>query len=315
MKEITIRHGLSTDRRWLSDRWAPRTLWTIGVDDVLFDEESEYQRVQVVKTHDLGRMLILDGNLQAAEKDEHGYHEMIVHPALCRRGAGDGKKRVLIIGGGDGGSAREALRHPDVERVDLCDIDAKVLDAAREYLPSMWRSPGGRTLDEDPRFVAHTRDGVRFLEETDERWDLIVVDASDPIGPGTALYSDRFYGAIKRCLTATGAVSVQAGSWFYLPEVLQTVRGGLSAHFAAVTPLQCFTAIYPGGFWNLVIGTPGDDPVQVDDARAARLEGAQFYDAEAHRAAFAIGPRARAVFAAEPPPLASLSDTVEELMG
>jgi spermidine synthase len=179
----------------------------------------------------------------------------------------------------------------------------------------MWRAPNGGSLDDDPRFVAHVRDGVRYLEQTDERWDLIVVDASDPVGPGTALYSDRFYGAIRRCLTPTGAVSVQAGSWFYLPAVLQTVRKGLSAHFPVVEPLSCFTAIYPGGFWNIVVATPGDEPRDVDPQRATRLKGTQFYDAGAHRAAFAMGPRARAVFAEEPPSLDELRVTVEALMG
>jgi len=325
-RSISIRHGVSDDGRWLTDRWAPQTLLTLGLDDVLYDEQSEFQRIQVVKTRDLGRLLILDGNLQAAEKDEHGYHELIVHPALCRQGANAGAatpssqkgKRVLIIGGGDGGAAREALRHTDVEHVDLCDIDAKVIDAAREYLPSMWRTPDGRSLDDDPRFVVHIGDGVAFLEQSEAdglRWDLIVIDASDPVGPGTVLYSENFYGAIARCLTEAGAVTVQAGSWFYLPEVLQTAREGLSAHFPVVKPYQCFTAIYPGGFWNLVIATRGDDPLEVDEARANELSGTEFYDAESHRAAFALGPRARAVFAQDPPPLEEVGEIIEKLMG
>src|SRR5690606_30226788 len=133
--------------------------------------------------------LVLDGNLQCAEGDEAGYHELLVHVGLCRKAVGAGKKRVLIIGGGDDGSAREALRHADVERVDLVDIDENVMNAARELLPSLWRTPDGRSLDDDERFCAHAEDGLAFLEEGDEPYDLIVVDASDPVGPGTVLYS------------------------------------------------------------------------------------------------------------------------------
>jgi spermidine synthase len=315
MDVIKISHGINADGSWLTDKWAPHILWSIGLEETLFDKQSDFQRVQVVNTRGLGRMLILDGNLQAAEADEHGYHEMIVHPALCRAGAGDGAKRVLIIGGGDGGAAREALRHPDVERVDLCDIDGMVLDAARELLPTMWCNPDGASLDDEPRFVAHVRDGVKFLQETDERWDLIVVDASDPIGPGTVLYSPEFYAAIERCLTTTGAVTVQSGSWFYLPEVLQTVRKGLSAVFDRVDAYSCFTAIYPGGFWNLCMATRGDDPLDVNVERADALTGTRSYDAAAHQAAFALGPRAREVFAKDPPSLEEVSLRVEVLMG
>jgi spermidine synthase len=315
MDDINLRHGISADGKWLTDKWAPHILWTIGLEETLFDKQSAFQRVQVVKTRGLGRMLILDGNLQAAEADEHGYHELITHPALCRKGAGAGGKRVLIIGGGDGGAAREALRHADVEKVDLCDIDGMVLDAAREMLPTMWCTPEGGSLDDDPRFEAHVLDGVKFLQETEQRWDLIVVDASDPIGPGTVLYSNEFYSALERCLTDTGAVTVQAGSWFYLPEVLQTVRKGLASVFGRVAAYQCFTAIYPGGFWNLCMATRGDDPLDVDEARAGAIEGTRFYDAAAHRAAFALGPRAAEILAEDPPPLDEVSRTVVTLMG
>jgi spermidine synthase len=315
VEDIKIRHGISSDGAWLTDAWGEHLLWTIGINDVLLDKKSRYQRVQVVDTKGLGRLLILDGNPQAAEKDEAGYHEMIVHPALCRMGLGEEKKSVLIIGGGDGGAAREALRHPDVERVDLVDIDGDVLDAAREYLPTMWRSPRGGTLDEDDRFVAHTRDGIAFLEEGEQSYDLIVVDASDPVGPGTVLYSEAFYMSLKHRLKEGGAVCVQAGSWFYLPGVLQTVRKGLEAVFPLVKPLQCFTAIYPGGMWNLCLATLGDDPVDVDEDRAKALEGTKFYDVWNHRAAFALPPAAREAYAQEPPDLERVSGNVQKLMG
>lgn len=314
MNEVIQDQGLSPDRRWLTDAWAPDIMWTIGVTDVLLDTQSEFQRIQVVDTGRLGRMLVLDGNLQCSEGDEAGYHELLVHVGLCRKGASKGPKRVLIIGGGDGGAAREALRHDDVERVDLVDIDEAVMNAARELLPSVWRTPDGRSLDDDERFFAHAEDGLAFLEEGDDRYDLIVVDASDPVGPGTVLYSKRFYEAIRRRLAPGGAVTVQAGSYWYLPSVLQRVNEGLGDVFPVVRVYQCFTAIYPGGVWNLAVATLGDDPTDVDAERVARLGELSFYDAGAHKAAFALPPVARRVLAEDAPPLQEVEASVRELM-
>lgn len=314
MKEVIQGQGLSSDRRWLTDAWAPDVMWTIGVSDVLLDTQSEFQRIQIIDTERLGRMLVLDGNLQCAEGDEAGYHELLVHVGLCRAGAGKGNKRVLIIGGGDGGSAREALRHADVERVDLVDIDANVMNAARELLPSLWRTPDGRSLDDDERFQAHAEDGLAFLEEGDAAYDLIVVDASDPVGPGTVLYSKRFYSAIHKRLAPGGAVTVQAGSYWYLPTVLQRVNAGLAEVFPVVRVYQCFTAVYPGGVWNLAVATLGDDPTEVDGERAARLRGLSFYDESAHRGAFALPPVARRVLAEDAPPLQEVEASVRDLM-
>lgn len=281
--------GLSSDKRWLSDCWSPDVFWRIGVQEVLLDERSAYQHVQVVQTQKLGRMLILDGNVQCAEADEASYHEMIVHPALCRRGAAHGHgQRALVIGGGDGGAAREILRHPSIGYVDLVDIDPLVTDTAATYLPSIWRAPSGGPLENDPRFHLHHEDGVAFLEQNGAGYDLIVVDASDCIGPGTTLYSENFYQLIRHRLLPRGAVTVQAGSFFYLPDVLATVYRGLAAVFPKVAAYQCFTAVYPGGLWNLAMATLGDAPEHVDAERADALQDLRWYNASAHLAAFVL---------------------------
>jgi len=308
--------GLSDDEKWLTDRWANDILWTIRVRRVLREVQSDYQRVQVLDTPRLGRMLVLDGNIQCAEADEAGYHEMIVHPALCRRGARDqiAGRRALIIGGGDGGAAREILRHPDVSRVDLVDIDAEVIRAARELLPRIWQRPhGDGPLDDDPRFHVHCVDGIGFLEAVKEPYDLVVVDASDPVGPGAQLYAERFYRLIRGVLRDGGAVAVQGGSFWYLPEVFKLVYHRLSSVFPMVKPLSCFTAVYPGGVWNLHLATLGDDPACVDEARAARLSGCQFYSAETHASAFVLPPVAMELLEQEPLALDEVSARVERL--
>lgn len=314
MNEMIQSQGLSKDGRWLTDAWAPDVMWSIGVGEMLLDIQSEFQRIQVIHTAALGRMLILDGNLQCAERDEAGYHELLVHVGLCRAGAPVKRKRVLVIGGGDGASAREALRHDDVERVDLVDIDASVMNTARELLPTMWCAPDGGPLESDDRFRAHAEDGLVFLEEGGDLYDLIVVDASDPVGPGTVLYSKRFYSAMKQRLAPGGAVTVQAGSFWYLPVVLQRVNAGLAEVFPKVGVYQCFTAVYPGGIWNLAVATLGDDPTDVSHERASRLRGLSFYDATTHIGAFALPPLARRLLTETVPALEDVSASVKELM-
>lgn len=308
--------GLSPDGKWFSDRWGKDVFWNTAVDRVLIDLQTRYQHIQVFETRPLGRMLVLDDNIQCAEGDEAGYHELLVHTGLCRAEAPrhDGR-RVLVIGGGDGGAAREALRHADVSRVDLVDIDEGVVAVAREHLPSIWRHPGGGSLDRDPRLRVLHEDGVLFLENGGDDYDLVVVDASDCIGPGAALYSRRFYEAIRRRLRPGGAVTVQAGSFWYLPEALATVHHGLRQVFPRVDVYQCFTAVYPGGIWNLAVATLGDDPTEPDDEAIEKLAGLEWYGADVHRAAFVLPPIARSILKrmAERAP-EELAEVLRELM-
>jgi spermidine synthase len=316
------------------DQWAVGTQLVLDVTAVLLDARSDFQRIEVLDTRDVGRLLVLDGNFQTSEVCEKGYHEMIVHVALCRSGGaaaaavGQPGKSVLVIGGGDGGAAREALKHSDVGRVDMVEIDAAVVAAAREHLPAIW---GGN--DSDERFHLHFEDALEFLRRSAESpespesadagissvpalFDLCVIDGSDPVGPGTALYTDEFYRLVAARLKPTGAVTVQAGSAYYLPEVTQTVLAGLRKVMRGrVEAFECFTRIYPGGVWNLVIGTMSedDDPAEVDKDRAQKQTHCDFYSEETHRAAFALPPIARRILSRPPPPLEAVEAIVAKL--
>ncbi len=236
-----------------TERWAPGTLHTFEVKAVLRDRVTPFQHLRVLDTVDLGRVMVLDVAVQVAERGEASYHELLVHPGLCRRGARRASdRRVLVIGGGDGGSAREALRHPDVAHVDLVDIDPEVTAAARDLLPTVWRRPDGAgPLDDDPRFHLHHADGLAFLAAAGEPYDLVVVDATDPVGPGRVLFSEPFYEAVKARLRPEGAVAVQAGSWFALPEALRLAHAGLSAVFPGPRSTSAGRRSTPGasGTW------------------------------------------------------------------
>jgi spermidine synthase len=307
--------GLSADMNWLTDSWAEQILWTIEVKEVVRDVKTEHQRIQIVDTERLGRLLVLDGNIEVAEADEASYHEMLVHTPLCRKGAPSPKqgRRVLVIGGGDGGSAREALRHNDVAHVDVVEIDREVVNTCREHLTRLWRHPDSeRRIDEDERLHIHYEDGTAWLKQVGAPdgpapYDLILIDSTDPVGPGTALYTDAFYASVRDALVEGGAATVQGGSFWYHPEIFQTVYWGLRSAFPVVKPMECFTAVYPGGIWNLFVATLGDDPEDVNEARADSLGELDWYSARRHRAAFGLSPRAARVLDEKPPPLDIIS--------
>lgn len=321
MAKVPPPQGISRDGQWFTDTWSEGVLFTCGIRSVVHTEQSDFQEIQVVDTERFGRMLVLDGNLQTTELDEGGYHELITHVGLCRKGLKTERGlHVLIIGGGDGGAAREALRHADVARVDLVDIDGRVMDIARDYFPTIWRRPDDSgPLHEDERLHIRAEDGLAFVANAPpDAYDLIVVDASDPVGPGTALYSSDFYGSLRACLRPGGAVTVQAGSFFYLDEVLRRVLHGLAAHFPSVLPYQCFTAIYPGGMWNLVVATLGDNPRDVATTRAEAIakvgNGCAWYSADIHRSCFALPPVAVERLKQPPPSLEELEARLLSLM-
>ncbi|KAJ8601797.1 hypothetical protein CTAYLR_006824 [Chrysophaeum taylorii] len=314
--EISVpRCGVSRDGRFVSDSWLRGIVWSAEIKGVVRDVRSEFQHITVVDTVSLGRALILDGALQCAERDEAGYHEFLAHVPLLRRGAPRRELRVLIVGGGDGGVAREILRHPEVEHVTLVDIDRGVVDAARDLMPTLWPA----SLDADARLDVVFADGCEFVRASpDSQYDLVVVDASDPIGPGVQLYAPAFYEALRRCLRPRGAVVAQAGSYWYLPRVFRTVYHGLkAAGFPVVMPYSCFSAVYPGGQWNLACATLGDDPRALDDenraAAFATEHALDFYDPQAHVAAFALPPLARRELEKPRPTLADAAKDLEEI--
>ncbi|CAM9725613.1 unnamed protein product [Ectocarpus sp. 13 AM-2016] len=319
-----VTSGLSPDLSFITDPWDRGVLFSVKVDEVLHDIRSKFQRVQVLETPAMGRMLVLDNALQCAERDEAGYHEYITHTALCRKGAAAGSgKRALIIGGGDGGAAREILRHDDVANVDLVDIDAEVMAASKKFIPGIWRHPTSSEdkyvpLDSDSRLTVRAEDGLAFLlDDSREGYDVIVVDASDPVGPGAALYSDEFYASLRRRLKPKGAVAVQGGSFWYLPLVFRTVFHGLKKAFPEVRALQCFTAIYPGGLWNIQLATLGDDPQDVDLEKANKLCNSHklaFYSPQGHHAAFTLPPVALQELAKPRPKLSETQADLESIM-
>ncbi len=230
--------------RKVEGRWVEETLHRgfrvrLTADRVLFDSETEHQRLIIFENVDFGRVMMLDQIVQLTTKDEFIYHEMMSHVPLFAHGKA---KKVLIVGGGDGGVLRECLRHPDVEHVTLCEIDRGVIDLCRQYFPEI--SAGAY---DDPRSRIVIADGTKFVAETDERFDVIVVDSTDPVGPGAVLFTRDFYAGCRRCLKPGGLLVTQNGLPFLQASELKQSVSFFRELFADAYAYLATTPTYFGG--------------------------------------------------------------------
>lgn len=255
------------------------------VDTVLCDIQTEHQHLMIFDHCHFGRVMVLDGILQSTRQDEFIYHEMMAHVPLFAHGHA---KRVLIIGGGDGGTLREVLRHKRSTQVTLVEIDGLLLDACREYLPQHHRG-----AFEDPRTRLLIQDGIRFVRESAESFDVIIIDSTDPVGPGKVLFTEDFYAACRRCLAPGGILVTQNGvAFFQLEEVTSTARS-LSRVFEDFGFYSAAVPTYIGGI--MAFGWASDDPglraISPDILKtryAAAGISTGYYTPHIHRAAFVL---------------------------
>ena len=247
----------------------------------LFKGKSPFQTVEVVETKGHGKLLLIDGMTMVSERDEFVYHEMIAHVPLFLH---PNPKRVLVIGGGDGGSVREVLKHKSVLRCVLVEIDALVVEASRKYIPLTAAKLS------DKRAVVLIEDGVRFVKETEERFDVIIVDSTEPFGPAKELFGTGFYKDVRRILTKDGIVVSQAGSPFYEISTIKNLDRILKKVFPVVDAYLFNNLTYPGGLWAFTYASKGLRPVK--DFRPARVKSAKlplrWYNADVHAGSFAL---------------------------
>lgn len=256
------------------------------MDAVLYHWRTEFQDVLIFENAVFGKMLVLDGIVQLTERDNHIYHEMIAHVPLMAHGTA---RDVLIIGGGDGGTLKEVLKHP-VERATLVEIDGEVIDLSRRYFPEV----SGGAFDE-PRADVLIMDGTRYIEQSQDSFDIIIIDSTDPMGPGEPLFTPAFYRSCRRRLRPGGMIVVQSGAPFFQPEELEMVCGRLAASFAEVRPYLAPVPTYAGGMLALVAGGESFDrlrpPCQILQERFGGLQSrTRYYTPGVHRAAFTLAP-------------------------
>jgi spermidine synthase len=271
--------------RWFQEKLFPHVRQTFEITQILFRERTEHQDLVIFETPTYGRVLALDDIIQVTEKDEFVYHEMMTHVPIVAHGKA---KTVLIIGGGDGGILREALRHKGVKKVTMVEIDRGVVDMCLKYMPSI-----PQKAFDDRRTDLVITDGAKFVAETKDRYDVVIVDSTDPMGPGEVLFTEEFYRNCRRCLTPGGVLVNQNGVPFMQPdEVTMTYRRRkksfrVSSFYVAAVPS------YYGGFMTL--GWASNDPklhqtrlaTIAKRAKAAKLK-TKYWTPELHVGAFAL---------------------------
>jgi spermidine synthase len=271
---------------WIEETFHPHWRVRLEATRVLHEVKTEHQNLVIFENPTWGTVLMLDGVCQLTTSDEFVYHEMMAHVPLM---ALDKPKRVLVVGGGDGGVLREVLKHPSVEKATLCEIDRTVIDTALEHYPSI---PG--KVFEDKRADIVIADGLKYVAETDERFDAIIVDSSEPIGPSAVLHTREFFTDCKRALKDGGVLVTQNGLPFLFPEHLQGTTGVFASLFKRVAPYMCTQPCYFGGPFALNLATDDKHLLKHDaDDLAKRqkkrgIDGLRYWTPAVHVGSFAL---------------------------
>src|SRR5690625_552801 len=251
----------------------------------LLTKQTEYQYLALLDSVDMGRTLRLDGCLMTAEKEEFFYHESLVHPALL---AHPEPKKALIIGGGDGGALEELLKHSTLESAVLVDLDGEVIEVAKTHLSSI-----NKGAFEHPKATIYVGDGAEFVRNTDERFDVVLLDLTDPETPAGPLYTEAFFADCKKVLASGGAVVLHLGSPFHEVEQVRQLSHKLANVFRHVSPYGLYIPLY-GAYWALAVVSDDLQPKQVDAATIAQriqergITELQYYNPEVHGALFAL---------------------------
>lgn len=268
---------------WFTENHTKNVKLSIKVDRQLYSGKSEFQRIDIFDSREFGRFLTLDGYMMLTEKDEFIYHEMITHVPMC---VNPDARRVLVIGGGDGGTVRELLRYPAIEHIDLVEIDELVVEVCRKYLPQTAGCLG------DPRLTIHYEDGLKFVRHCEDAYDLIIVDSTDPFGPGEGLFTKEFYGNCYKALHDDGIMVNQHESPFYTQDAyaMQRAHKRIVDSFPISRVYQAHIPTYPSGHWLFGFAAKKRHPVK--DVNWVRWNAlglkTRYYNTQLHAGAFAL---------------------------
>jgi len=268
---------------WYSENHTENVKLSIRIDRQIVSEQSPFQRIDIMDSFEFGRILTLDGYLMITEKDEFIYHEMITHVPMA---VNPDIKNVLVIGAGDGGTIRELTRYPAIERIDMVEIDERVVALCKQHIPQT-----ACRLD-DPRVTIYYEDGLKFVRTRQNRYDLILVDSTDPFGPGEGLFTREFYGNCDNALTQDGILINQHESPYYDNDAaaMRRAHQRIQSSFPVAMVYQAHIPTYPSGHWLFGFASKGLDPIR--DLREEQWNGlglkTRYYNTELHRGAFAL---------------------------
>ncbi len=279
--------------RWIEETFHPHWRVRLAADRILHEVKTEHQDLVIFTNETWGTVLVLDGVCQLTTSDEFVYHEMMAHVPLMALGK---PRRVLVVGGGDGGVLREVIKHPSVEKATLCEIDRAVIDTALEHYPEI---PGD--VFDDPRVEVVIADGLKYVAETDERFDAIIVDSSEPIGPSAVLHTREFFTDCKRALAEDGILVTQNGLPFLFPDHLRGTTAVFASLFKRAAPYMCTQPCYFGGPFALNLATDDKGALKLDAKdlekrrRKRGIDGLKYWTPDVHVASFALPAYARKV--------------------
>ncbi|KMK78221.1 polyamine aminopropyltransferase [Alkalihalobacillus pseudalcaliphilus] len=263
---------------WFTEKQTENFGITARIKRTLHSEKTDFQQLDVVETEEFGNMLLLDGMVMTTEKDEFVYHEMVAHVPLFTH---PNPKHVLVVGGGDGGVIREVLKHPSVEKATLVEIDGKVIEYSKKFLPSI-----AGALD-DARVDVQVADGFMHIAESENAYDVIMVDSTEPVGPAVKLFEKGFYVGIAKALKEDGIFVAQTDNpWFHQALITQ-VYNDVKEIFPITNLYTANIPTYPSGLWTFTIGSKKHDPLKIADERFHEID-TKYYTKELHNAAFAL---------------------------
>ena len=277
---------------WFHERgelWRGQAM-SLKVKEVIDHHRSLFQDILVFESESHGNVLVLDGVIQVTERDEFSYQEMIAHIPLF---AHPDPKKVLVIGGGDGGVLREIARHPGVQEIVICEIDQGVIDVSKKYLPGLAKGY------DDPRVTVHVMDGAVFMEQNQGAFDVIITDSSDPIGPASVLFETPFFNAMHKCLRDGGIVCTQGECMWLHIDLIRPLIKSISQTFSTVGYAYTTIPTYPCGQIGFVVATKGRGACNIPAHKPSPTVQGQlrYYTPELHEAAFVLPAFAkRAIF-------------------
>lgn len=264
---------------WCTENQTESLNLSAKIKETLFTGKSDFQDIAIVDSYQFGRMLVLDGVFQTSIKEEFVYHEMIAHVPLYIH---PNPKKVLVIGGGDGGSVREVVRHDTVEKVEMVEIDGMVVEACKKYLPEI-----SAALNEpNPKLDLKIGDGIQHMKDATNEYDVIIVDCSDPIGPGEGLFTPEFYKNVYKALKEDGLFVQQTESPFYHQELIKRINKDVRDVFPITELYLAHIPIYPGGCHCFTMGSKKYSSKDGDTTRQQMTM--RYHNADIQKSCFAL---------------------------
>lgn len=263
---------------WFTEKQTGNFGITAKIKQTYVSERTDFQELQMVETEEWGNMLILDDMVMTTEKDEFVYHEMVAHVPLFTH---PNPKNVLVVGGGDGGAIREVLKHQSVERVTLVDIDGKVIEYSKKYLPTIASGYN------DKRVEVKVEDGFMYIANSKKDFDVIMVDSTEPVGPAVNLFTKGFYAAIHEALTDDGVFVAQTDNPWFKADLIKQAFHDVQEIFPVTRLYTANVPTYPSGLWTFTMGSKIHDPLKVKEERFFEME-TKYFTPEIHFASFVL---------------------------